>query len=107
MEHLLYIVNMKGSNSIVLHKSLNDNQAHLLTDDRYGKYENFLNLALEKGVVKKEGNYLIRNRSNFPHLSVFIKGESITPSKLWRMRLNRCVNFDQQLRPCAGNRKSC
>lgn len=48
---------------ISLHKSLRKNQAHLLTDDRYKKYDDFLQLALEKGVVKKVGAYLIRDRS--------------------------------------------
>ncbi len=42
------------------HTSLLDNQIHLLTDDRYKKYENFISLAIEKGVVKKQGNYIIK-----------------------------------------------
>ncbi len=70
------------SNSIVLHKSLNENQAHLLTDDRYGKYENFLNLALEKGVVKKEGKYLIRDRSKLSAPLSFHKGRINNPIEI-------------------------
>ena len=46
-----------------VHKALKKNQAHLLTDDRYKKYKNFLQLALEKGVVTKNGEYLVRDRS--------------------------------------------
>lgn len=48
---------------VALHKSLKAEQAHLVTDDRYRKYENFIELALEKGVVEKEGGYLIRDPS--------------------------------------------
>lgn len=52
----------KWNSRICLHKSLMENQAHLLTDDRFHKYENFLKLAEEKSVVRKEGEYLLRNR---------------------------------------------
>jgi esterase/lipase/1-acyl-sn-glycerol-3-phosphate acyltransferase len=46
-----------------LHRSLRESQTHLLTDDRYKKYDAFLRLALEKGVVTKDGAYLVRDRS--------------------------------------------
>lgn len=52
-----------GLESISLHKSLKKNQAHLLTDDRFKKYQNFIKLAIEKGVVKRDGEYLIRDRT--------------------------------------------
>ncbi len=39
-----------------LHSSLQGEQGHLLTDDRYGKYDNFFRLAEEKGVfVQRDG----------------------------------------------------
>jgi len=65
---------------IALHKSLKSQQTHLLTDDRYKKYENFLKLALEKGIVEKEGVYLVRDRSK---LSV--------PLSLHRGRINNPI----------------
>lgn len=48
---------------LYLHKSLLGSQAHLLTDDRYEKFDNFLKLALEKQVLKKEGGCLEIDRS--------------------------------------------
>lgn len=51
----------KWENLFNLHKSLKKNQAHLLTDDRFHKYENFFKLAVEKGVVEKYGDYLLRD----------------------------------------------
>ncbi len=42
------------------HTSLLDNQIHLLTNDRYKKYENFIALAVEKGVIKKQDNLIIK-----------------------------------------------
>ncbi len=41
-----------------LHEGLLNNQINILTDDRYEKYKNFLTLAIEKGVVKKEKQFL-------------------------------------------------
>lgn len=41
------------------HDSLVSNQISLLTDDRYNKFNNFLELAIQKKVVRKQGNMLI------------------------------------------------
>ncbi|SDP22701.1 alpha/beta fold hydrolase [Desulforhopalus singaporensis] len=51
-----------GLGQLCLHKSLQENQAHLMTDDRYKKYENFLELCREKKVVEKHGAILVRDR---------------------------------------------
>ncbi len=40
------------------HDSLMRNQIDLLTDDRYGKFNNFIKLALEKGVIQKKDNVI-------------------------------------------------
>ncbi len=43
---------------ICYHKSFNQDQTHLLTDDRFNKFKNFISLALEKGVLKqKDGKF--------------------------------------------------
>lgn len=43
------------------HRSLAANQVHLITDDRFGKVDNFLRLVEEKGLVRREGeNRLVR-----------------------------------------------
>ena len=52
---------------VYLHKDLEKDQVHLLTDDRYHKYHEFLSLALEKGVVRKTGGSLIKDPSKFRH----------------------------------------
>lgn len=50
---------------VYLHKDLRKNQVHLLTDDRFHKYHEFLALALDKGVVRKEGGSLIKDPAKF------------------------------------------
>lgn len=64
---------------ISLHKSLKTDQAHLLTDDRHKKYQNFLQLALEKGVVKKDGDYLVRDRCKLSVPLSLHRGRIINP----------------------------
>ncbi|TKB25028.1 alpha/beta fold hydrolase [Desulfopila sp. IMCC35006] len=69
-------------NSFFLHQALQENQAHLLTDDRYGKYDNFLELALDKGVVTLRGDYLIRHRSRLSAPLSFHKGRINNPIEI-------------------------
>ena len=52
-----------GKEVFFLHRSLQENQAHLLTDDRFRKYANFYKLAEDKGVIKKQGDRLVCDRS--------------------------------------------
>lgn len=47
------------------HQSLEVGQLALLTDDRFHKYRDFLALALETGIVRQEGEYLIKNPEKF------------------------------------------
>jgi esterase/lipase/1-acyl-sn-glycerol-3-phosphate acyltransferase len=65
-----------------LHKSLQGDQIHLLTDDRYKKVENFLNLALEKGVLKKKNGYLEKIGSKITDLLQYHRGRIDNPIKV-------------------------
>lgn len=51
---------------VYFHNSFDQNQDHLLTDDRYNKFSDFLDFAEEKGVVASHGDSLERDSS---HLS--------------------------------------
>ena len=56
---------------VYLHKDLKKDQVHLLTDDRFHKYESFLSLTLDTGVVKKEDGVLMKDPSKFEHVFDF------------------------------------
>lgn len=70
-----------GENKIFHHTSLDADQVHLLTDDRYNKYKEFIAIATEKGVVSKEGNTLVKDASKLS-----------APSDFHRMRIEDPVS---------------
>ena len=47
------------------HKSLEEGQVALLTDDRYHKYRDFSLLALDKGVMTRREGVLVKDRAKF------------------------------------------
>lgn len=67
---------------VFLHKSLEENQAHLLTDDRYHKFSNFLKLALEKGVLRREGDMLAIDRTKLSAPLSFHRGRIDNPIEI-------------------------
>jgi esterase/lipase/1-acyl-sn-glycerol-3-phosphate acyltransferase len=59
---IMHGLNKKG---IYLHRSLEENQISLLTDDRYHKHHDFISLALDKNTVIREKNILVKNPKVF------------------------------------------
>ncbi len=47
------------------HRDLKRDQVHLLTDDRHEKFETFISMALEKGILKKENGTLLKQPGKF------------------------------------------
>ena len=50
---------------ICLHRSLQESQVHILTDDRYHKVKDFMAVALDTGIITKRGESLLKDRSKF------------------------------------------
>ncbi len=46
-----------------LHQSLESDQLHLLTDDRFGKIRDFIELATRVAVIEVEGSVLVKNKA--------------------------------------------
>jgi esterase/lipase/1-acyl-sn-glycerol-3-phosphate acyltransferase len=51
--------------NIYLHRSLEADQVHLLTDDRYHKFSDFLAVALDTKIIIQKGNLLVKDASKF------------------------------------------
>ncbi len=56
---------------VMCHQSLEFGQVALLTDDRYHKYRDFLELARETNVIRTEGGFLFRNSASLSGGSQF------------------------------------
>ncbi len=56
---------IRQHSSLFLNSSLEQDQVHLLTDDRFGKVDNFIKIAEEKGNLKKSDGYLVIDKSTF------------------------------------------
>lgn len=55
---------IRDKNTFV-HQSLHADQVHLLTDDRFHKYRDFIDLAVDTGIVKKDRKGLVRATLKF------------------------------------------
>lgn len=62
-----------------LHKSLRTSQVHLLTDDRFNKYRDFIALAIKKKIVKRKGNALHKNSSKFSSVFDINRARIVNP----------------------------
>ncbi|HAY39663.1 MAG TPA: glycerol acyltransferase, partial [Desulfobacteraceae bacterium] len=50
---------------VYFHEDLLLDQIHLLVDDAFNKFKDFIDVAEKKGVLKKKGEMLIKDRSKF------------------------------------------
>jgi len=65
--------------NIFLHKSLEEEQSHLVVDDRYHKVANFIELATSTGVVSQNGKTLTRDRTKLTAPVSFHRGRIENP----------------------------
>jgi esterase/lipase/1-acyl-sn-glycerol-3-phosphate acyltransferase len=56
---------IRKSVGINFHHSLDENQLHLVTDDRYGRVQDFLSVALDSGILHIEDGEFIKDASKF------------------------------------------
>ncbi len=84
--------------SFFLHSSLQGDQGHLLTDDRYENYRNFLELAVDKGIVARRGGYLIRDRSKLSAPLRFHRGRIDNPIEVIANEVEPLKKFKSILR---------
>jgi esterase/lipase/1-acyl-sn-glycerol-3-phosphate acyltransferase len=61
----LAAIQLKKNPQLYLHRSLEEDQMHLLSDDRFGKVNDFIAIALEKGNLKKKNGRLMKDHSKF------------------------------------------
>lgn len=82
------------------HDSLMRNQINLLTDDRHDKLNNFIQLAIDKGVIRKEDNSIIID-SDFCESSDFHRVRVDNPVVVSANEIEPLALLQEQLRNVA------
>ncbi len=86
------------------HDSLERNQINLLTDDRYNKFNNIINLAIEKRVIRREDN-LITIDSDFSEESDFHRVRVDNPVVVSANEIEPLTQLQETLRSVALEHK--
>ena len=61
----LAATSIQGESGIQLHEALQTSQTHLLTDDRDQRVRDFLSVALEKGILRSQGDRFKKDKKKF------------------------------------------
>jgi len=84
-----------------LHKSLKGNQAHLLRDDRFNKFADFIEIALEKGILKKREDVLIKDQSRFSSPYDFHRARIDNPIEVMANAVEPLIMLQRKIRKIA------
>ena len=83
--------------SITLHHSLNEDQVHLLSDDRYQKVSSFINLGLESECLAVEQDHLKKRESRWRESAAFHQARLSNPSEVMANELEPLAEVQKLL----------
>ncbi len=86
---------------IFMHPGLESDQVHLLTDDRFNKYRDFLSVATQTGVVEKTGGQMVRNASKFSSLLDFHRVRIDNPIAVMANAVEPMTHLQRRIRKLA------
>ena len=92
---------MKKEKGAVLHKALQDDQTHLLTDDRFGRYHDFITVALDTEIIKEDGDLFIKDRSKFSSPYDFHRARIDNPVEVSANSVEPLKNLQRHVRNVA------
>jgi len=83
---------------ICYHQSLKQDQTHLLTDDRFNKFKNFISLALEKEVLKQRDGRFKKDTYKFSRSIDFHRVRVENPVSVMANEVEPLVHLQRYLR---------
>jgi len=86
---------------IHLHRDMDRLPLHLLVDDSRGWFDQFINLALEKAVVKKKGDRFLKDPSKLTSLFDFHRVRMENPIKVMVNEIEPMTDLQRRLRKIA------
>jgi esterase/lipase/1-acyl-sn-glycerol-3-phosphate acyltransferase len=84
-----------------LHAALAEDQTHLLVDDRLGIVKDVIDLAVEKGNLKKRGGRYFRDRASFARAYRFHRARIENPLDVMANAVEPLRPFQRRVRRCA------
>ena len=86
---------------ITLHHSLNEDQLHLLSDDRYRKLSSFISLGLESSCLVVEGDRYRKHQPNWQESAAFHQARISNPSEVMANELEPLAEVQKLLKKVA------
>ena len=86
---------------VYLHEDLLLDQIHLLVDDAFNKFKDFISIAEKKGVLKKKGEMLIKDRSKFISAFDFHRIRIDNPIAVMANEVEPLIPLQRQIRRLA------
>ena len=81
LKRRVFLASKEGADSgrVYFHNSFDKDQVHLLTDDRYNKFREFVDFAMEKGVLASDGTVLVKNTARLATIFDFHRSRIDNP----------------------------
>ncbi|MCB2146159.1 MAG: alpha/beta fold hydrolase [Deltaproteobacteria bacterium] len=81
LKRRVFLASKEGADSgrVYFHNSFDKDQVHLLTDDRYNKFSEFVDFAMEKGVLASDGTVLVKNTARLATIFDFHRSRIDNP----------------------------
>jgi esterase/lipase/1-acyl-sn-glycerol-3-phosphate acyltransferase len=86
------------SSGAFMHKSLAENQTHLITDDNYHRFRDFIKIAVEKKILSWKGNDLIKLSSTHPRVLDFHRIRIDNPIAVMANEIEPLVRLQRSIR---------
>ncbi len=81
-----------------VHHSLESDQIHLLTDDRFHKYRDFLSVAIETGVLESQNGNLVRNKRKLSSILDFHRARIDNPVAVMANAIEPLTHLQHEIR---------
>jgi esterase/lipase/1-acyl-sn-glycerol-3-phosphate acyltransferase len=97
----LTVTQKLGASGSFIHKSLAENQIHLITDDNYNRFHDFINFSVEKKILIQKGNDLIKLPAMLPRVLDFHRVRIDNPFSVMVNETEPLVRLQRSIRGLA------
>lgn len=91
-------VSQTAPSGAFMHKSLAENQVHLITDDNYHRFRDFIKIAVDKKILAWKGNDLIKLSSTHPRVLDFHRIRIDNPIAVMVNEIEPLVGLQRSIR---------